>query len=130
MAHNTDNLKPLDKASKADAKAIRQKGQKAMIETKRKRKTFKEAYLAIADKPFKPIGTLASEIQDQYKGITVQEAISIAMTVKASNGDVQAATYLRDTIGEKPTDKMELSGEVNNPYKELTSKELKNLAKK
>ena len=103
-----ENLKPLDKTNKERTKEIATKGGKASGKSRAKRKTFKDAYLAIADKPFKPIGALAGEIQAQYKAITVQEAISIAMTVKASNGDVQAATYLRDTIGEKPTDKSEI----------------------
>ena len=102
---NEKNLKP---PSTKEARERGSKGGKASGEKKKQRKTFKDAYLAIADKPFKPIGALAGEIQDKYKAITVQEAISIAMTVKASNGDVQAATYLRDTIGEKPTDKSEI----------------------
>ena len=33
-----------------------------------------------------------------------------ALCEKAENGDVQAAAFLRDTMGEKPTDTMEISG--------------------
>lgn len=40
--------------------------------------------------------------------ITAQTAINIAMIKRAIMGDVQAAQYLRDTVGEKPTDKVEL----------------------
>lgn len=32
-----------------------------------------------------------------------------ALCEKAENGDVQAAAFLRDTMGEKPTDTMEIS---------------------
>ena len=39
-------------------------------------------------------------------GASLDEIIE-AMIVKASSGDVQATTFLRDTIGEKPTDKVE-----------------------
>ena len=40
--------------------------------------------------------------------ITVQTAINIAMIKRALMGDVQAAQYIRDTVGDKPTDKVEL----------------------
>ena len=33
-----------------------------------------------------------------------------ALAKKASDGDVQAAAFLRDTMGEKPTDTMEING--------------------
>ena len=40
--------------------------------------------------------------------IPVQTAINIAMIKRALMGDVQAAQYLRDTVGEKPSDKVEV----------------------
>ena len=40
--------------------------------------------------------------------IDAQTALSIAMVQRAMLGDVQAATFIRDTIGEKPTDKVEV----------------------
>ena len=40
--------------------------------------------------------------------IPVQTAINVAMIQRAIMGDVQAATWVRDTLGEKPTDKVEL----------------------
>ena len=44
----------------------------------------------------------------QEKNVTVQTAIATAMIQRAIMGDVQAATWVRDTLGEKPTDKVEL----------------------
>ena len=105
---NEKNLKLRTDFTSEEATRIGKLGGKASGEKKKQRKTFKEAYLSIADKPFKPIGTMADEITEQFGTITVDEAIILAMSVKASNGDVQAATYLRDTIGEKPTDKSEI----------------------
>lgn len=35
---------------------------------------------------------------------------------------------LRDTMGQKPKEDINLSGEINNPYKELSVEELKKLA--
>lgn len=44
--------------------------------------------------------------------ISVQNAIDIAMVERAMLGDVQAAIYIRDTVGEKPTDKVELDSNL------------------
>ena len=42
------------------------------------------------------------------KNISVQTAINVAMIQRAMMGDVQAAQYIRDTTGQKPTDKVEI----------------------
>lgn len=42
------------------------------------------------------------------KNVTVDEAMMIKLIQKALGGDLQAVTMVRDTIGEKPTDKMEV----------------------
>ena len=46
------------------------------------------------------------EAQDM--NLPVQTAINIAMIKRALMGDVQATQYLRDTVGEKPSDKVEV----------------------
>ena len=40
--------------------------------------------------------------------VDVQTAINIAVIQRAMMGDVQAVQYIRDTIGEKPSDKVEV----------------------
>lgn len=40
--------------------------------------------------------------------VSVQTAIDIAMIQRAIYGDVQAAIWVRDTVGDKPSDKVEL----------------------
>jgi len=62
-------------------------------ESRRQRKTLREELLALLS-----------------KGDT-QERISLAQLEKALNGDTKAFEVIRDTIGEKPTDKVENSGE-------------------
>ena len=44
----------------------------------------------------------------QNMNVNVQTAINIAMIKRAMLGDVQAAQYIRDTLGEKPSDKVEV----------------------
>lgn len=58
-------------------------------ETRRRRKTLREELLALLE-----------------KGDT-QENMTLALIQKAMNGDVQAFNSIRDTIGEKPVDKVE-----------------------
>lgn len=61
------------------------------------------------------------------KNVSVQEAMMMAQVMKAMKGDTQAAVYVRDTIGQKPVENVAMSGEVNNPFAELSTEELKKL---
>ena len=42
------------------------------------------------------------------KNITIDQAMMITLVQKALKGDLNAITMVRDTVGEKPTDKMEI----------------------
>lgn len=61
------------------------------------------------------------------KNITVQEAIMLAQIQKAMKGDTRAAEFVRDSSGNKLKEAVELSGNVNNPFADLTTEELKKL---
>lgn len=87
MANNMQNLKPL---STEKAREIGRKGGIASGKAKRKRKTFKEELLLLLS-----------------QGDT-QEKVSLAVLQKAINGDTKAFEVIRDTVGEKPTDKQEV----------------------
>lgn len=100
----TDNIIP---ASKRTPEERRENGRKGGIrsgEAKREKKLFKEA---IEKKLGKSLDSMVE-----------------AMILQAKKGNVQAITFLRDTIGEKPTDKVE--AEVNSDVNiniELTDEE-------
>ena len=86
---NNENLKPVRTESEA-----REKGKNGGIksgEVRRERKALKEELIALLS-----------------QGNT-QEKISVALIDKALKGDVKAFETIRDTIGEKPTDKQEIS---------------------
>ena len=88
---NEQNLRPCEyKLSQEEAK----KGGIKSGEARRARKTLKEELLFLLS-----------------QGNT-QEKISLAQLQKALNGDTKAFEVIRDTIGEKPTDKVEQSGET------------------
>jgi len=46
------------------------------------------------------------------KNVSVQEAMMMAQVMKAIKGDTKAAEYVRDTIGQKPVDNVEMSHEL------------------
>lgn len=90
---NEQNLRPSEyKLSQEEAK----KGGKKSAEARRARKTLKETLLMMLE-----------------EGDT-QNNITLALLDKALKGDTKAYEVIRDTVGEKPTDKIEQSGELNN----------------
>ena len=88
---NEQNLIPLNKRSKEVQREIQEKGRKANKEKWEARKTFKEELLLLLS-----------------QGNT-QEKISLALIEKALKGDTKAFEVLRDSIGEKPIDKVQVN---------------------
>lgn len=85
---NPQNLIPANKRTKEEAKKISSKGGKRSGEVRRQRKTLREELLAL----------LADG--------NTQNKISTALIDEALNGNVKAFETIRDTIGEKPVDKV------------------------
>lgn len=83
---NEQNLKPV--TSKKEARERGRKGGLASGEARRKRKTLKEELLL-----------MLSEGETQH-------SVTLALIEKAMNGDTKAFEVIRDTIGEKPVDKV------------------------
>lgn len=92
---NEQNLKPFDELTEREQREIRSKGGKASVKSRRKRKEFKEA-----------LKTALTVVMDNDK--TVQEIGIEALMDKFMKGDPKVFELIRDTIGEKPTDKQEV----------------------
>ena len=90
---NEQNLIPVTKRTPREQREISSMGGKASAEAKKARKTLKETLLMMLE-----------------EGDT-QNNITLALLQKALNGDTKAYEVIRDTVGEKPTDKVEQSGE-------------------
>lgn len=93
------------------------KGGLKSVEARRKKKAMKEALDVILSMPLK--SGRHNDVEDiknfaalKGKNINVQEAMMIAQVQKALKGDTQAAQFIRDTIGEKAPDSVELGGSV------------------
>lgn len=102
MARHTGeaNMKPFNTLPPEEARKIQSKGGKARAEKVRERKKIKEDLLIMLD-------TVMSN------GKTTQENWMSALAKNLLKGDMQTATFVRDTIGEKPVDKLQVSGDVS-----------------
>ena len=83
-----ENLVSLADRTTEEQRAIASAGGKASGEARRKRKTLKEELLLMLS-----------------EGET-QQSVTLALIEKAMSGDTKAFEVIRDTIGEKPVDKV------------------------
>lgn len=84
-----ENLKPVTKRTKNEAREISKKGGIKSGESRRERKKLKEELLL-----------LLSENNNNRK-------MSLAILKKALKGNIKAFEIIRDTIGEKPKEQIE-----------------------
>lgn len=99
---------------------------------KREKKAMKDTLATLLSMPLKEgmavdIEGIQSIASLNGKNITVQEAIMLAQIKKAVKGDTKAAEFVRDSSGNKLKEGIEISGEVNNPFAELSTEDLKKL---
>ena len=99
-ATNPQNLIPQNKKSPEERSRIARMGQIASTEAKRRKKTFREAMEAILEK----------EVLDKNGNkIDLLTAISAKQIEKAGRGDTKAFEVIRDTIGQKPVERVEIT---------------------
>lgn len=94
--------------------AIRAKIGRKESETKRRQRTFRESVKAIM-KLYTPDPEKRAELEAAGVDPTVLNAINLAVSGRASAGDVEAARYLRDTAGERPRDGLEIGALDDRP---------------
>lgn len=89
-----ENLIPFTERSEEEVRELNKKGGIKSGEVRREKRALKEELQIL-------MGLMTSE------GITNQERLCLALLGKAQSGDVQAFNAIRDTMGEKPVDKVE-----------------------
>jgi hypothetical protein len=92
---NTENLKPLNTRTKKEQREIAKAGGKASGKARRKKKQLKELLELALSQPHE-------SGEDNYYAITA------ALIQEALSGNTKAFEVIRDTIGQKPTDALEL----------------------
>ena len=97
---NPQNLISQSERPIEERRRIASMGGKARGEQKKRQKTFREAMEAI----------LAKEVLDKNGNkIDLLTAISAKQVEKASKGDTKAFEVVRDTIGQKPVERVEIT---------------------
>ncbi len=91
---NEENLIPFSERSKSEAREKGKKGGRASGAARRRRSQMRKDLERL-------LATVGAD------GNTYQCSICEAMISKALAGDVKAAEFIRDTIGEKPAEKIE-----------------------
>jgi len=99
-----ENLIPLTERTKEEQREIRVKGGKASGEARRKKKELKELLELALSQPC-----------EENPDIDNWTAVTIALMKKVKSGDTKAYEVMRDTIGQKPTDKIEteMKGDIS-----------------
>ena len=131
---NKENLIPFtSEQSREEAKKNGRKGGIASGKARRNRKTMKETLEILLALPMGDGKTIAVEELKNFaslkdKNVDVQTLVMIkTLQDYLRHGNPALLAFIRDTIGEKPTDSVALSGTVNNPLEGLTTDELKKL---
>lgn len=112
---NEQNLKPIQKGqlSKEEAKTRGSAGGKKSGQVRRERKAFKESLLMLLDmKAPEKIGMQIKQTLPKLKDkdLNYQNAILVSLLQQAVKGNTKAVELIRDTIGEKPVEKVEVTG--------------------
>lgn len=96
MAKGHENLIPQSERTKDEQREIAKKGGIASGKARREKATIKKYLQAL--------------LENGYDGHeTGAEALAVSAMKKAVKGDVKAMTFVRDTVGEKPVDNVQIA---------------------
>ena len=123
---NEQNLRP---PTSEEARERGRKGGQASAKKRQQNKTFKEIINKFLD------GQVSDERLKQQmiefgfadKEVSNKSCVVFALWKEAIKGNTKAFELLRDTVGEKPQDKINISGEVNNPFSGMSTEELRKI---
>lgn len=112
---NEENLRPIQKGqlSKEELKKRQSNGGKKSGQVRRERKAFKESLLMLLEmKAPEQIGVQIKKTLPKLKDkdLNYQNAILVSLLQQAVKGNTKAVELIRDTIGEKPKEVVEING--------------------
>lgn len=94
---NEQNLKPFNERTESEQRAIQKKGGEASGRSRREKRDLRQALEMLLEKDF---------TDKNGKTISGAEAVTVKLFEKAMKGDVRAFETLRDTVGQKPVEKV------------------------
>lgn len=103
-----------------DSEEARKRGRNGGIasgKTRREKKMMRETLemllsMPLNNKKMVDVDSIRSLAALKGKNVSVQEAMMMAQVMKAIKGDTKAAEYVRDTIGQKPVDSVDMNMNV------------------
>ena len=106
-SEKSGNLIPMNKRTKEEQREIAKKGGIASGKVRRRKRTMKEAaQLILNGKPPEQFNALLEEYGIEERDCTNLMLVMIKAAQMAANGNLKAAEFLRDTIGENPKYKL------------------------
>jgi len=113
---NPDKLRP--PRTKQEARERGKAGGKASGKARREKKSMQELAKIVLNMPYDATDAELDELEKTCfiefpdKHLTVGERSLLAVAKKAMKGDANALAFIRDTAGEKPVERLEVSGNV------------------
>ena len=101
---NEQNLIPLNEQSKSKQREIQSQGGIASGQARREKRDIRRALEMLLEKEYK---------DKAGNSLTGTEAISAKLFEQAMKGNIRAFETLRDTVGQKPVDKVEMKTDMN-----------------
>ena len=131
---NEKNLKPIKKGqlSKEEAKRRGKKGGIKSAQVRKEIKTCREILLMMSN--YTPNEDTVESLRNIFPGLeekylTYKTVMTLKQLEKALRGDTEAFKVCRDTMGEKPTDKVEQRTELEVNKIGLSKQKLEAIAK-
>lgn len=106
-----------------EAREIGIKGGKASGKTRARARRIRECMAVILDSP-EPDEAMSDLLQAVGLEGNRRDALALAQIIKAIKGDTDAARFVRDTIGEKPRDELDIGGSLDRPIASLDMSKL------
>lgn len=126
---NEENLIPFNERTEEEQREIARKGGIASGEARRRKREIKDSLDLLLSLPFKIKANNADTIREQLNNLGVPEdeidnqmAMAFSMfinSVGTGKNAVSAATFIRDTLGEKPKEKVELTNNIDESIAEM-----------
>lgn len=129
-----ENLRPgktLDEMPREEAEKMRTEGRTKGHETKRRRQTIREVCEYMLALPLSDREAVTDEKAQQMivqieqatgRKPTLYEAITAAQVAAAMDGNTKAAAFVRDSVGDKPIDQVQVSEAVTDGDRALMAK--------
>ena len=107
----TKNLISIGDRTTEEQRAITSKGGKASGKARRERKLMREALGEILSREY-----IEKDTGEKVDGTTLLMAKAFK---NALNGDMRAIEFVRDTLGEKPTERVEINADIEKAKREV-----------